>query len=75
MENQVLKPVNVAILEAIKISGSQRELGRRCGVSQGAVHKWLYELSRISPGRAIQLERAVEGEISRANFCPQFEWD
>lgn len=50
---------------------TQEEFARRVGVSQGAVSQWLLGKIKPSPRRALDIERASEGAISRHELCPE----
>ena len=58
-----------AIALAIAMFGSQQKLAAACGVSQGAVHKWLYG-GRVSAENAVAIERATGGLVSKAALRP-----
>ena len=64
-----------ALRRAIEICGTQAELARRIGgrVRTGHVYWWLRH--HVPPDRAIEIERAVSGEVSRRDLCPDFPWD
>jgi len=53
-----------------KHSLSQAEFGKRVGVTQGMVWQWLQGKRPVSPTSAIQIERATDGEIGRAELRP-----
>ena len=43
---------------------------RRVGVSYQAVRKWQAK-GRVPPSRALDIERATAGYVSRADVCPE----
>lgn len=47
------------------------ELARRVGVGPMAVRQWRYRES-VPPERAIDIERATEGAVTRADLRPDF---
>ena len=49
---------------------SQTEFARRLGVSQGLVWQWIDGRTRITAERAIQIERATDGVVSRQELRP-----
>ena len=58
-----------AIALAIAMFGSQQKLAAALGVSQGAVHKWLYG-GRVSAENSIGIERVTGGRVSKAVLRP-----
>ena len=63
---------NRGVESAIEKAGSTRSLARRCGVSQPAVMKWLYE--NCPAERAVQMERLVG--VAREDIRPDlFKWE
>lgn len=72
--------INPVVARAVEICGSQRELARRCNdairargeegkVSQQHVWNWL-RMKRIPAERAIPIEIAVAGQITRQHLRP-----
>ena len=56
---------------------TQHEFGRRVGVSAGMVWQWLAwlegkpgRLARITPQRAIEIEKATDGLVTREELRP-----
>ena len=60
------------VKRAVEICGSQSELARRIGgrVRQGHIWKWINYTRVIPAERAIQIERATEGRVSRYELRP-----
>ncbi|WP_404830999.1 transcriptional regulator [Endozoicomonas euniceicola] len=60
-----------ALQRAIDICGSQEKLGQKLDppVKQQSVSGWL-ERKRIPPERAIQVETATDGQVTRQELCP-----
>ena len=60
------------VRKAVEICGSQKELARRIGgrVKQGHVWKWLHETKVLPAERAIQIERATNGRVTRYELRP-----
>lgn len=57
-----------ALLEAIKIAGSQSALAKALGKKQAHVWFWLNEAKKFPPAVAVQIEEATG--VSRQRFCP-----
>ncbi|WP_206679314.1 transcriptional regulator [Endozoicomonas acroporae] len=55
-----------AIEKAAKIAGNKSKLANLLGISAQAVSKWV----RIPSDRVIQIERALDGKISRRELRP-----
>jgi DNA-binding transcriptional regulator YdaS (Cro superfamily) len=49
---------------------SQREFGARLGVTQGMVAHWVNGRTRITAERALEIEAATSGEVSRLELRP-----
>lgn len=60
---------------AIQIAGSQSELARKIGgnVKTGHIYYWLK--NGVPVERAVQIEAAVNGAVSRRDIRPDFPWD
>jgi DNA-binding transcriptional regulator YdaS (Cro superfamily) len=56
--------------EYLKTVESQTSLARRIGVSQGLVYQWVSGRTRITAERALQIESATEGKVSRHETRP-----
>lgn len=50
---------------------SQKQFGLQVGVSQGMVNQWLKGIRRVSPERAIVIEKKTGGELTRKALCPE----
>ncbi|EHA4364012.1 transcriptional regulator [Escherichia coli] len=61
---------NPAVEKAISITGSQKELAKRCGKAQSTICDWLNGKKRISPVHVPDLVAAVNGEIKAYEFRP-----
>lgn len=59
-----------AIQKAVEIVGTQTELARRIGATQGQVSHWVVNLKPVPPGRCIPIERATDGQITRYDLRP-----
>ena len=64
-----------AVAKAARIVGSKAELARAAGVKPPTVHQWLNDERPVPPARAIQIERATAGRVSRRDLCPDFPWE
>lgn len=58
------------LLKAIDKMGSQVALARKLNVSPQAVGQWVAGITRITAERAIQIERATGGAVTRAEIRP-----
>ncbi len=63
-----------AATAAARIVGSQAELARRLSLAAPTVNQWCSGIRPIPAARAIQIEVATKGAISRRDLCPQFPW-
>lgn len=61
---------NPLIAEAIEIVGSQELLGDAIGVSQNAVHKMLKRKIKVTDLRALKIDQATGGKVSKELLCP-----
>jgi DNA-binding transcriptional regulator YdaS (Cro superfamily) len=57
-----------AVLEAVKICGSQSELARRCGVNQTTIFRWIS--ARLVPAKKVLLVEKITG-VSRYLLNPE----
>ncbi|MDR3431076.1 MAG: YdaS family helix-turn-helix protein [Rouxiella aceris] len=64
--------MNHVIEKAISITGSQSELGRRIGVGQSTISKWLNG-AEISSRYISALAAATDGKISQAEILSSLE--
>lgn len=55
---------------AIKVCGSQTALAAQIGVKQQHVWNWLNRDKRLTAERAIQIERATKGQVTRQELRP-----
>jgi len=62
--------VNDIIRFAIKQYGSQKKLAVACGVTQGAVWKWLHGYNAISPEHVNAVSRATNGHFQPHQIRP-----
>lgn len=53
-------------------STTQTSLAEKLGVSQGLVSQWLSGDTKITPGRAISIEDATNGLVTREELLPEF---
>lgn len=56
--------------KAIDQMGSQVALARKLKISPQAVGQWVSGITRITAERAIQIERATGGAVTRAELRP-----
>ena len=59
-----------ALLEAIKIAGSQTELARRINVTQSHIWNWLNRDKRVPAEYVLPIESAVGGKVDRTKLRP-----
>lgn len=64
-----MKP-NTALNRAIEIAGGQAALAKLCGVKQQTVFCWLRKFGRVPAARVLQIEKIVNGVISRHDLRP-----
>lgn len=64
--------MNKSIKKAIDIIGSQSSLAKFCGVSQGAVQKWLNG-GGISAEYLLKIESATNGQVTIREICEELE--
>lgn len=58
-----------------KTGTTQRQFAVRMGVTQGLVNQWISGLTKVGPERALEIEKATAGMVTRRELCPQFPWD
>lgn len=63
---KALRRENAGVREAVEAAGSVSKLARKLGVSNVAVHKYLYQ--NCPPERAVEIEQATG--ISRERIRP-----
>lgn len=54
---------------------TQKQFAARFDVTPGLVNQWISGLVRISPERALQIEKATAGVLTRHDLCPNFPWE
>ena len=59
-----------ALERAVEICGGQTGLARACGVKQGHVWNWLRRDKLLPAERAIQIEAATAGAVTREELRP-----
>ncbi|MDE8034625.1 helix-turn-helix domain-containing protein [Actinobacillus equuli subsp. haemolyticus] len=64
--------MNETINKAINILGSQTALAEACGVTQGAVRKWLRG-GGIDSKYLLKIEKATGGQVTVREICEEFE--
>jgi DNA-binding transcriptional regulator YdaS (Cro superfamily) len=52
---------------------SQAAFGKAVGVSQGLVSQWILESTPVSPAKAVLIEVATEGKVTRKELRPK-DW-
>lgn len=55
---------------AIAIVGNQNALARRLNISPQAVNQWVRGLGRITAERALEIEQATDGQVTRYELRP-----
>lgn len=58
--------IDTALAHAISAAGGPAELARTLGITVQAVCEW----KKCPPRRAIDVERATKGVVSRYRLCP-----
>lgn len=61
--------MNVGVQKAVDFAGGQTALANLCGVKQAHVWKWL-RMKQIPAERAIQIETATKGHVTRQELRP-----
>ena len=56
--------------EYVEKNGGQTQFGKVLGVSQGLVWQWLEGKTRITAERALEIERATSGKVTRHDLRP-----
>ncbi|NIG12971.1 helix-turn-helix domain-containing protein [Pantoea sp. Al-1710] len=62
--------MNEIVRFAIAQYGSQKKLADACGVTQGAVWKWLHGQNEISPQYVYAISRATDGHFKPHQIRP-----
>ena len=65
---------NAEIIRAAEVVGSQRALAEAIGVTPGAVSQWAIGLHAVPVERAVQIERATRGTVTRRDLRPDDWW-
>ena len=55
--------------KAIAIAGGQTALAKKLNLKQGHVSYWLTK--GVPPKRAVQIEQALNGQVTRSELCPE----
>jgi DNA-binding transcriptional regulator YdaS (Cro superfamily) len=50
---------------------TQTDLAHRLGVTQGLVHQWVTGKTRITAERAVEIEKATGGQVTRQELRPE----
>lgn len=64
-----------AVGRAAEAVGSQAALAAHLGVEPPTVNQWFTGKRPVPPARAIEIEKATKGAVSRHDLCPDFPWD
>jgi DNA-binding transcriptional regulator YdaS (Cro superfamily) len=64
-----------AVGKAAKVLGSQAALAAQLGVEPPTVNQWFNGKRPVPRARAIEIEQATNGGVSRRDLCPDFPWD
>lgn len=62
--------ITESIRAAVARAGTQERFAELCGVTQGAVHKWLHGKSKPRADRALILERQTKGRVLASELRP-----
>lgn len=73
--SQVKDIVSKSVNHAIAICGSQVALAKKANITQGAVGKYIRKEALPTGLTAKSLSRAVDGELSPADFAPHIFGD
>ena len=57
---------------AINIMGSQAKLAKACNAKQQHVWNWLNRYDNVPVDRAIQIEIATNGQVTKESLNPEF---
>lgn len=64
-----------AVATACKILGGQAALAKTLNVKPPTVNQWASGERPVPAARAVEIERATKGAVSRKSLCPDFPWD
>lgn len=56
---------------AIAMVGGTTKLAELIGVNQPVVSNWLHPDRNVPPRRAIDIEYATDGKVTREDLCPE----
>lgn len=59
-----------ALQKAIDIAGGQTKLAKKVKVTQTAVSHWLTRNKRVPAERAVSIEKATGGQVTRRDLRP-----
>ena len=62
--------IRQAVIDAIALIGTQRELAAKSGLTQGAISKYVLGKAKPRGEVALLLEKACEFKIHRSRFAP-----
>lgn len=62
--------MNLEIIAAVRLFGSQTEFAKIVGVKQPSVFSWMSGKTKPSAKNAIQIEKATNGALTRAEIRP-----
>ena len=68
-QDKTCKLSEIRTLNAISLAGGPAQIARNLGVSVMAVCHWRKQ-KRIPPKRCIQIERMIDGAVTRAQMRP-----
>lgn len=61
---------NPHVARAAAILGGVQQLADALGISRAAIYQW--GTDDVPPKRAIDVEKATKGEVTRRDLCPAF---
>lgn len=64
-----------AVATACKILGGQAALAKTLNVKPPTVNQWASGERPVPAARAVEIERATKGQVTRKALCPEFPWD
>lgn len=59
-----------ALIQVLKIVGGQTNLASLCGLKQQTIHVWLKKYGRVPVERVLQIEKVVNGAVTRHELRP-----
>lgn len=63
-----------AIAKAADLAGGQSALAKTINVKAPTLNQWVSGKRPIPPARAVAIEKAVNGQVSKSLLCPNFPW-